>query len=94
MWEQGCEQRQKVGKFWAFVEGDGAVGRVLWQGHMRDEGDRKGGLESWVLGSGLHGAKFSKFCGVKWGNHEGFPAGYGSIIEVDKFLGHLSRKPL
>lgn len=37
MWEQGCEQRQKVGKFWAFVEGDGAVGRALWQGHMRDE---------------------------------------------------------
>lgn len=73
------------------MEGDGAVGRALWQGHMRDEWNRKGGLESWVLGSGLYGAKF---CGVKWGNYQGFPVGYGSMIEVDKFIGHLSQKHL
>lgn len=40
-------------------------------------------------GSGLDGAKF--WYGVE--NKEGFPAGYGPMIEEDKFLGHLGRKP-
>lgn len=41
-------------------------------------------------GSGLSGAKWGFWYEV--GNHAAFPARYGSMIEVDKFLGHLSWK--